>query len=57
MKAARTTDAPLAFDRRRLVLGLSGLATAVAWPQGASAKPPSTAQGRAATSYTNGPKL
>jgi len=51
MKAARTTDAPLAFDRRRLVLGLSGLATAVAWPQGASAKPPSTAQGRAATSY------
>jgi hypothetical protein len=50
MKAAQVTKRPLAVDGRRLFLGLSGLAAAVAWPQDASAsKPPRVSQGAAAT--------
>ena len=38
MKIAQVTDMPLRLDRRRLLLGLSGLAAAAACPQSASAK-------------------
>jgi pimeloyl-ACP methyl ester carboxylesterase len=48
MKADQVTQIPPAFDRRRLVLGLSGLAAAVAWPQDASAKPRRVTQSAAA---------
>jgi pimeloyl-ACP methyl ester carboxylesterase len=50
MKIDQVADKPLAVDRRRLFLGLSGLAAAAALPQGASAEPPHVTEG-AASSY------
>jgi hypothetical protein len=46
MNPDRATDLPMsAFDRRRIVLGISGLAAAAAWPQAAAAKPRHSVQG------------
>src|SRR5258708_7184042 len=54
MKAAQVTNRPLAVDRRRRFLGLSGLVAAVAWPQDAStSRPPRISQGAAATYPVN----
>jgi pimeloyl-ACP methyl ester carboxylesterase len=44
MKAAQLTGMQFAFDRRRLVLGLSGLVATGTWPQNAAAKPARAAQ-------------
>jgi pimeloyl-ACP methyl ester carboxylesterase len=40
MKAAEVTDVPPRFDRRRLVIGISGMVAVAAASQSASAKPP-----------------
>jgi pimeloyl-ACP methyl ester carboxylesterase len=53
MKVAHVTDTPLAVDRRRLFLGLSGLAAAAVLPQDASAKPSHASQGAAAIPVTH----
>jgi pimeloyl-ACP methyl ester carboxylesterase len=53
MEVARVTNTPLAVDRRRLFLGLSGLAAAAVLPQDASAKPSRASQGAAAIPVTH----
>ena len=47
MKIADVTDVPHRFDRRRLVIGISGLTLAAAASQSASAKPSREASGTA----------